>query len=125
MALTLPTAPENVDKVIAAAFAEINKIKTDGPTAADLDKVKLNWITRHQKSMQENNYWMSQLVGSVTQGRDPAQILQFEQRVNAITPQAVKLAAQRYLDMNNYVQVVLYPEAKKLSGSKVSPAKVR
>ncbi|MGK5023819.1 M16 family metallopeptidase [Janthinobacterium sp. RB2R34] len=117
VALSLPTAPENVDKVIAAAFAEINKMKKDGPSALDLEKVKLNWITRQQKAMRENNYWMSQLMGSVTQGRDPAQILRFEQRVRDITPQAVKQAAQRYLNMDNYVQVVLYPEQKKVAVS--------
>ena len=115
VALNLPTGPENVDKVIAAAFTEINKMKTDGPSAADLEKVKLNWITRQQKSLRENNYWMNQLMGSVTQGRDPAHILRYEQRVRAITPQAVKLAAQRYLDMHNYVQVVLYPERKNIA----------
>ncbi len=115
VALNLPTGPENVDKVIAAAFAEINKMKSDGPAAADLEKVKLNWITRQQKSLRENNYWMSQLMGSVTQGRDPAHILRFEQRVRAITPQAIKQAAQRYLNMDNYVQVVLYPERKNVA----------
>lgn len=115
VALNLPTGPENVDKVIAAAFAEINKMKADGPSVADLEKVKLNWITRQQKSLRENNYWMNQLMGSVTQGRDPAHILNYEQRVRAITPQAVKLAAQRYLDMHNYVQVVLYPERKNVA----------
>ncbi|MEG2030053.1 MAG: insulinase family protein, partial [Janthinobacterium sp.] len=115
VALNLPTGPENVDKVIAAAFVEINKMKAEGPSVADLEKVKLNWITRQQKALRENNYWMSQLMGSVTQGRDPAHILRFEQRVRAITPQAVKLAAQRYLDMGNYVQVVLYPERKNVA----------
>lgn len=115
VALNLPTGPENVDKVIAAAFAEINRMKADGPSAADLEKVKLNWITRQQKSLRENRYWMSQLMGSVTQGRDPAHILRYEQRVRALTPQAVKLAAQRYLNMDNYVQVVLYPERKNVA----------
>lgn len=115
VALNLPTGPENVDKVIVAAFAEINKMKADGPSVADLEKVKLNWITRQQKSLRENNYWMNQLMGSVTQGRDPAHILKYEQRVRAITPQAVKLAAQRYLDLHNYVQVVLYPERKNVA----------
>jgi len=115
VALNLPTGPENVDKVIAAAFAEINRMKAEGPSVGDLEKVKLNWITRQQKSLRENNYWMKQLMGSVTQGRDPAQILRYEQRVRAITPQAVKQAAQRYLDMHNYVQVVLYPERKNVA----------
>ncbi len=117
VALSLPTAPENVDKVIAAAFAEIHKMKADGPSVADLEKVKLNWITRQQKAMRENNYWMSQLMGSVTGGRDPTQILRYAQRVRAITPQAVKQAAQRYLNMNNYVQVVLYPEPAKVAAN--------
>ena len=108
--LALPTGPANVDKVIAAAFAEIEKIKANGPDKADLNKVKQNWILEHRKSMRENGYWLGRMQASLLQGTDPANILNYEKRIGAITTNDLKQAARRYFDMRNYVQVVLYPE---------------
>jgi zinc protease len=107
---TLPTGPQSVDKVLAATFAEIDKMKRDGPDPADLDKVKLNWTQTYRKSLRENGYWLGALQSSLVEGTDPHEILEFEQRVGELTPADVKAAAQRYFDTNNYVQVVLYPE---------------
>ena len=109
---SLPTGPANVDKVIAAVFAEIALMKEHGPSAADLDKVRQNWIQVHRRSLRENNYWLNHLQNSVTQETDPALILTSEQRIAAVTAQQVQEAARRYFDLDNYVQVVLYPEKK-------------
>jgi zinc protease len=108
--LALPTGPANVDKVIAAAFAEIERVKANGPDKADLNKVKQNWILDHRKSMRENGYWLGRLQASLLQGTDPATILEYEKKVEALTTNDLKLAARRYFDMQKYVQVVLYPE---------------
>jgi zinc protease len=109
---TLPTGPQSVDKVLDATFAEIDKIKRDGPSQAELDKVKLNWVQTYRKSLRENGYWLANLQSSLTEGTDPHELLDFEQRVAAITPADLKAAAQRYFNTGNYVQVVLYPEKK-------------
>jgi zinc protease len=110
--VSLPTGPANVDKVIAAMFAEIAQMKEQGPSAADLEKVKQNWIQVHRKSLRENGYWLSHLQSSVLNGTDPGTILTYEQRVAAVSAQDLKDAAARYFDLKNYVQVVLYPEKK-------------
>ncbi|WP_338764661.1 insulinase family protein [Massilia sp. METH4] len=112
VSLALPCGPENVDKVIAAAFAEIRKLQENGPDAADLAKVKQNWLTSHRRAIRENAYWMSQLQAMHLNGFPPESILQVEQRIAQVTPAEVQAAAQRYVDFDNYVQVVLYPEAK-------------
>ena len=109
---SLPTGPANVDKVIAAVFAEIALMKEQGPSAADLEKVKANWIQVHRRALRENRYWLNHLQSAVSQETDPASILSYEQQVAAITAQEVQDAARRYFDLNNYVQVVLYPEKK-------------
>ncbi len=106
----LPCGPENVDKVIAALFAEIQKIKDDGPQPSDLEKVKQNWSKQHPISLRQNDYWIGQLYLSILNGTDPESILAYDQRLNAITTQDVQNAAKRYFNMDNYVQVVLYPE---------------
>lgn len=108
--VSLPCGPDNVDKVIAATFAEIEKIKQEGPQPADLDKVKQNWIKERQIGLRTNSLWLGYLQDATLYGTDPAAILRYEKRVNAITPEQIKQAAIRYFDMENYVQVVLYPE---------------
>jgi len=108
--VSLPTGPANVDRVIAATFAEIERMKQFGPDPADLDKVRQGWLEGHRKSLRENAYWASRLDSALLQGLDPASILTYEKQVAQITPQDVKNAARRYFDMQNYVQVVLYPE---------------
>ncbi|MFP5393959.1 MAG: M16 family metallopeptidase, partial [Gammaproteobacteria bacterium] len=110
IAASLPTGPENVDKVIAATFAEIERMKTQGPDADDLNKVKQNWLQNHQKAMRENGYWLGRMQNALINGTDPASILVHEKMVNQITVDDIKAAAQRYFNTGNYVQVVLYPE---------------
>jgi zinc protease len=107
---SLPCAPENVDKVLAATFAEIDRIKQDGAQASDLDKVKTALLRSYRKGMRENGYWMGSLQNAFVNGTDPEDILKFEQRLAAVTADDVKHAATRYFDLRNYVQVVLYPE---------------
>ena len=114
----LPTGPANVDKVIAATFAEIERMKTEGPSAGDLDKVRQIWLQNHKKSLRENGFWLSRFQSAQLQGDDPATLLEFEKRVNALTTADLKKAAQKYLDMENYVQVVLYPETQAASAPK-------
>ena len=110
LSVTLPTGPENVDKVIAATFEEFERLKREGPAAGDLAKVKQNWIQNHRKALRENGYWLGRLQSALVDGTDPAAILTHEQRVEALAPADVQDAARRYLNTANYVQVVLYPE---------------
>ncbi|KQN70437.1 peptidase M16 [Duganella sp. Leaf61] len=106
----LPCAPENVDKVLAATFAEIDRVKQHGALVADLDKVKAAMLRAYRKGLRENGYWMGSLQNAFVNNSDPEEILTFEQRLAAVTPADVAQAAQRYFDLQNYVQVVLYPE---------------
>ena len=110
--VTLPTGPENVDKVLAATFAEIKRLQTQGPDAADLEKVKSNWIQNHRSSLRENGYWLGHLQSALSEGTDPASILEVEQQVQALTADDIRLAARRYFNDRNYVQVVLNPETQ-------------
>jgi zinc protease len=107
---SLTCAPENTDKVIAALLAEIEAIKTRGPDPADLDKVKQNWLKSYRSNLRDNHFWLSRLQQSALNQLDPALLLSYESRVNGLSPKDIQQAAQRYFDLNNYVQVVLKPK---------------
>ncbi|MFZ6712908.1 M16 family metallopeptidase [Undibacterium sp. TC9W] len=109
----LPCSPENVDKVIAALFAEIKKIQQSGPQLEDLNKVKQSWLKAHQEELRSNESWLNHLQGAVYYKTEAEAILSVDKRIRAITPAQIKEAAQRYFNFQNYAQIVLYPEQKK------------
>lgn len=108
--VSIPCGPENVDKLIAATIAEIEKMKTNGPSAEDLNKVKETWKQQYLVNIKDNNYWAQQIIQSIQNGSDPRRILTFEERVNALTPRDIQTVAKKYLDTNSYAQFVLNPE---------------
>jgi zinc protease len=107
---SLPCGPENVEKLVAATHEEIQKMKTSGPAVEDLNKVKETWRQQHEVNLKENNYWARQLLQSIELGIDLQNLLSYERRIADLTPDDVKEAANKYLNMENYVQIVLNPE---------------
>ena len=110
--LSLPCGPENVDKLIKGALDEIQKVKTNGPLETDLNKVKENWKKQYQEDIKDNGYWLRQLQQSVELGSSASDILSYEKKVDELTVKELKETANKYLDMKNFMQVVLYPEKK-------------
>ena len=106
----LPCAPENTDKVVAALFEEINKLKTEGPQQSDIDKVKKQWLEQHKIELRTNGYWLNVLQDAYLYGTDPANVLTFEKRVENINAAELKELANSYFNNGNYAQFIQYPE---------------
>jgi zinc protease len=111
--VSLPCGPENVDKLIKAALDEIEKVKTKGPLEADLNKVKETWKQQYLVNIKDNAFWARQLLQSTELGTNPAAILEYEKKVDALTTKDLQAAANKYMDMKKYIQIVLNPEASK------------
>jgi zinc protease len=107
--VSIPCGPENVDKLITAMLAEIEKIKKAGPSEADLNKVKETWKQQYLVNIKDNSFWARHLIQSIETGVDPARILTYQQRVDALKPADVQSISKKYLD-SNYLQFVLNPE---------------
>nr|WP_315250483.1 insulinase family protein [uncultured Duganella sp.] len=108
--ITLPTSPQNVEKVEAAVWSEIERLQANGPTAEDLNKVKQARLQAYRRALREDGYWMNYLRQGVLEDKDPHEILKIEQRINEVTADDIKAAAQRFLNRKNYVEMVLKPE---------------
>jgi zinc protease len=109
----LPTGPEKVEPMMTALFAEIERMKKDGPDPADLEKVKNNWRQAWPRMLQTNGYWLGVLNAAELYGDDPQRLVVRQEYADAITVESVREAARRYFDTNNVVQVVLNPEVPK------------
>jgi zinc protease len=113
---SIPTGPDNVDKLTNALLTIIKNAQEKGVEQKDLDKVKETWKKHYRSQLQENNYWLDNLSRAFIDQVDPENILDYEQKVDKLTVGDLQKAAQKFLAMDNYVKAVLYPENANVPG---------
>lgn len=104
-------SPKTTDKLTKAAFGEVKKILKKGPTEEDLTKAKKALIRGRETDLEKNNFWISKIESIYFQGEDPVKVLNFKERVSAVTVEELKTAANGFFKPDHYVRVVLMPEA--------------
>ena len=103
-------APENVDEMVAALFAEIESLKNGGPGQSYVDKVQEQQTRKRETDLKENGFWVSVLRSYTTNGWPLTDILTYPELVESVTVESLRDAAQRYLSNERYVMGILYPE---------------
>ncbi|MCC7125667.1 MAG: insulinase family protein [Acidobacteria bacterium] len=104
------SSPENVDTLSKAVFAEVERLKTEGPTADDVAKVKEMEKRDLETNARQNSYWLGSLQTVHMYGWDPAGILRRPQRTDSLTPAIVHGMFKKYFT-DRYTVVTLKPEA--------------
>ncbi|MEX1181798.1 MAG: insulinase family protein [Gemmatimonadota bacterium] len=110
VSIAFGTAPERLDELTQAVFAEIEKLKQDGPDPTTLASVKEQQRRAWETGLQRNAFWLGVLMAEAETGEPAAASLQHLERVEAVTAADVRAAARRFLDLGNYVRVSLVPE---------------
>ncbi|MGF1923375.1 MAG: M16 family metallopeptidase [Bacteroidia bacterium] len=100
----------NVEKLIAAALDEVNSFKQNGATEDDLKKFKSEEQRQEELSLRNNGYWLSYLSTRLKYADDIELLLTNKDRLNKVTVESSKAAAQQYLSGENYIRLVLVPE---------------
>jgi zinc protease len=105
------SSPENVEKLSKTVFALIDTLKTNGPAASDVAKVKEELIRAREVEVKQNGYWVSNIMGREQAGEDIAGLLgPYDEMLKNLTPALIQQAAKKYFDMGNYARFVLLPE---------------
>jgi len=110
----IPCGPENVQKLTDSLIAIIKSVQEKGVEQKDLNKVKETWKKQYEVGLQNNGYWLSQLSNSWINRTNPENILDYEQKVDALTTDDLKEAAQRFLPLDKMVKALLFPENVKM-----------
>ncbi len=108
--ISFSCAKANVDKLINATLEEVNAFKQNGVTAEDLQKFKSEELRQEELSLRENGFWLSYLTNRLKYDDNIEQVLDNNKRINGVTVEATKTAAQKYLNGENYIRLVLLPE---------------
>ena len=108
--ISFPCAPENVDDLVKATFDEIDKIKTEGVTEEDIQKIRETQSRHREENLKENQFWLNQLSSYYQNGYDIESFYDQEALTKNVNSKDLQAAAKKYLNMENYVKVVLMPE---------------
>jgi len=109
--ISFPCGPENVDKLVAAALGEVDKIKKDGVTPQDMAKVKETYLVKHKEDMKTNNFWITNLVKADQEDRNLEGMMSLQAKLDKLTSKDIQKVAQKYLD-KNYFLGILMPETE-------------
>lgn len=105
------TAPDKRDKLMAIIFDEVKNLASNGPSEANLNKVKEYMLKKHAEDLKENGYWSRAIGSYVTEGLD--RVNGYEQLVNSISAK----------DLSTFATDLLVKQKNEIEVSMISPEK--
>jgi zinc protease len=104
------SSPENVDALVDAVMKEVGRLKADGPSADDIQKVKEIEKRSLETQARTNGYWINSLQTVHALGWDPLSVARRPQRTESLSIENVGAAFKEYFPQDRYTVVSLLPE---------------
>lgn len=105
--------PENVEKLMASALDEVNKLKINGPNELIIQKFKAEDRANHSLQLRSNDFWVSYISKQVLNQEDLTEINSYERILKSVTKESIRAAANTYLSGENLIRFIMMPEDKK------------
>jgi zinc protease len=102
--------PESTDKLVDIIFDEFEKLKINGPTHEEMQKVHSIFIRDRETQIEKNRFWINYLEDHYFLDNPLLSFNEYKEIVNSRTAENLQNAAKKYLSKKNYVKVVLKPE---------------
>ena len=107
--ITIPCSPENVDSLVLVAIGELDSIQQHGVKEKDIIKAKETRRRTLETNVKTNKYWLSSIQRAVLNETDLSSVTN-EEYIDLISSEEVQRVANEYFSIDEYLQVVLYPE---------------
>lgn len=105
------TDPNRVDELTEAVWTVLNRVKEEGPPQAEVETVKQQQRRGRETDLKTNPFWVSVLDFYFThEDEDLLDVNTYLEMTEELTVEEIQQAAREYLNEDNYVKVVLYPE---------------
>ncbi|MPR32211.1 M16 family metallopeptidase [Salmonirosea aquatica] len=118
-------APQNVEKLEQAFKEELEKVTKEGFTADELKAAKSGYLQSRQVSRAQDASLAGTLSNNLYLNRTMDWEADFEKKIEALTPEAVKAAAAKYIDYSKITVIKAgdFEKAKKDNpATKTAPA---
>lgn len=104
--------PARTESLVQRVMQEVAGVRETLLSPGQMARVRDLLMRDFERNSQENGYLLGQIARRYEEGdaANVAAVFQMPQRIAALNGYAVRLAAERYLDPANYVQITLRPE---------------
>jgi zinc protease len=119
-------APQNAEKLEAAFKEEIEKALKEGFTAEELKAAKSGYLQSRQVARSQDASLTSTLSNNLYLNRTMQWDADFEKKIDALTPEQIKAAFNKYIDYNKLVIIKAgdFAKAKKDAPAEGAPASI-
>jgi len=111
VAVAFGSAPENVDRMVAAVLEQAAKLRSEGPTVEEVQRVQELERRELETAMRQNGYWRDSMQTVHLLGWDVRTIAKRLERAASLTRENIHAVAKKYLPENRYTVVSLLPQA--------------
>ena len=102
--------PDQVESLLEAVNEEIERIQTEPLDELTVTKVREQQIRDRETRIKENGFWRSVLGQYEQYGEDPATLFQLDPLARALTGEAIRDTARKYLSTPKRGKFILLPE---------------
>lgn len=104
------TNPERVDELTTTLMTVLEDVRSNPATEENISKIKEIQRRERETNLEENNWWLGQLRSAVLNDGPLNEWMRYEAMIDALDADMLLEAAQKYINMDNYIEIVLYPE---------------
>jgi zinc protease len=103
--------PKRAEELTQAAFDEIKKLQDEGPTAAEVEAAIKQELQDYEEQLEINDFWAFALEDALANpDGDYRDLLDWQDAMQALTPEDIQEAARAYLPADRFVRATLLPE---------------
>jgi zinc protease len=104
------SSPDRVDSLVATVMTELDKMRREGPSADDVQKVKETEKEGLETSFKQNGFWLGALQTAQILGWDPVSIIHRTERTDTLTADNIHEAFRKYFPADRNTTATLLPE---------------
>jgi zinc protease len=108
--VSFETEPAKAGLLKDIVYSELDKIRNEGPSVADLDKVKAGILKERQQYKANNSYWMGVLTTYYLNGYNSDSPDNYENILNSLTADDLKKFAGLFFRKSDIAEVVFLPD---------------
>ncbi|MFW5683717.1 MAG: M16 family metallopeptidase [Spirochaetota bacterium] len=107
--VTFRSSPDRIDELTGRVFDVIEEVRSEVPDQSYVERIQETQEASFREQLTNNQFWLGQVEFAVQNDRSMSAIRRYLDLVAALEPQDIRSAAERYLDLERYVQVTLMP----------------
>ncbi len=108
--------PDRAEELIAAANAQVDDLRINGPSQKNLDKIKEIMRRSRETDLKENRFWLNGITRCVRYGTPINELVVSEAWIDGVNAEMVKRVSETYLSRENQLTVIMQPEESDSKG---------